>query len=136
MSVSVDTRIKLLCPTLFSSSDKSDWVAIAEEKTSESFYGDKYNEAVALMACHLFTLFSNESKAAGSGERFGMNSGSINHVKEGDLSMNFSAPASTDAIAGASTPSLTQASLMQTRYGAMLLTLRKSITPFVGVAVG
>lgn len=135
-SVSIDTRISLLCPTLYSDSSKADWVALAEEKTSSSYYGDKYNEAAALMACHLFTLFSNASKAAGSGERFSMNTGSISHVKEGDLSVNFAAPASTDAIAGASTPSLTQSSLMQTRYGAMLLTLRKSIVPFMSVVTG
>lgn len=132
-AITIDTHIKLLCPALYSSSDKSDWVALGESKTSADFYGEKYNEAAALMACHLFTLFSVDSKAAGSGERFAMNTGSINHLKEGDLTINFAAPASTDAIAGASTPSLTQASLMQTRYGAMLLTLRKSITPFVGV---
>lgn len=131
--MSIDTRIKLICPTLFAATDKEDWVAMAEESTSRDFYGDNYNQAAALMACHLFTLYSNTSKAPAAGERFGTTTGAISHLKEGDLTINFSTPASTDAIAGASTPSLSQVELTQTRYGVKLLVLRKSIQPFFGV---
>lgn len=125
--------ISIYCPTLASSSKEADFIALASNSVDEGFFGKHYNEAVALMACHLFTLFSDDSKAAGSGEAYAMNSGSISHMKEGDLTLNFSAPASTDAIAGAGSASLVNAELASTRYGVRFIALRKSCQPFFGV---
>lgn len=72
--------ISLLCPNLGLDPRVNDFIALAAEDTSAEFFGSSYAKAVALKACHFYTL-SQRCQGA---------SGAISSVTEGKLSISFS----------------------------------------------
>lgn len=81
MSISVKNIIKVQCPSLYNSADLDTYIILATQLTSLDFFGVNYNYAIALRACHMYSLNSNNFAAIGSGP--------IKSAKEGDLSISF-----------------------------------------------
>lgn len=80
MASTTDDFIQALCPALYNSSLKSVYLEIAEMLTSSNFFGAKYSYAVALRACHNFTL--DKTRPDGT-------AGLITGKTEGRLSINY-----------------------------------------------
>ncbi len=104
--------IAIICPTLTTISGYASYVALAETMTSTTFFGDKYEFAVALRACHLYTVNTKRS-----GE-----SGYVTQKTEGRLSRSFGGLG------------LMKTELMGSTYGMQLLDLIKSTNAGVAVA--
>ena len=100
---------------------------MAEQRTNRPFYGLKANQAVALLAAHIWFLLGSGNGGAGSGSAEGGVTGSIASKREGDLAIGYG----SGAASGATSPD--EAELALTRWGLMLLNLRKGCKPFVGV---
>ena len=71
--------IKTICPKLSDSPSLSQFIQIAKESLSSSFFGKLYNQAVAYKACHLFTVCD----ASELNEVLSVGGGSVNHLQEG-----------------------------------------------------
>lgn len=107
--MSAEQIIQTICPELSDSPSLSNFIQIAKESLSSTFFGDLYNQAVAYKACHLFTLTASKKSIQaqlGAG-------GEITSYSEGGISIGFSAGSSDKELAS-------------TKYGRMLLDLMKS----------
>jgi hypothetical protein len=97
---------------------------MAADVTDKGFYGAVYNYAIAYRACHLFTVAGGGNNT----EKTVMNMGGgapVASMTEGGLSISF-------AQGGSAADS---SALGSTKYGKMLLDLRKS-RPRMGVNTG
>jgi hypothetical protein len=107
--------ITAICPDLASSPSLSVFVSLAEARTDRCFFGTNYSLAVALRACHQYTLSQRPN-----GE-----SGMIGSKSEGKLSISFNA-------GGGNT---NMGDLGQTAYGTQLADLIKSTSPAASLAL-
>lgn len=101
--------IQTICPELSDSPSLSQFLQIAKESLSSSFYGKLYNQAVAYEACHLFTV----TKSSELSEVLSVGGGSVNHLQEGGITLGFN-------------NSNSDKELSSTKFGRMLLDLMKS----------
>jgi hypothetical protein len=115
MSNTVDQNIQIKCPDLYSDANKQLWINNAILSTDADCYGDKYTLAVALRACHDYTM-STLAQGAGSGS-----AGPVISKREGDLSITF-ANNSSNYSSG-------DDYLSQTPYGRELLSIQKGTLP-------
>ena len=131
--LSIDQYLSAVAPALATDENRAVYIEMATERTNKCFYGEKYNQAVALLAAHISFLLTaaNGSMGAGSGSGEAGSTGTITSKREGDLSVTYGAGA-----VSASAADVTDAELSQTRYGLMLLALRKGCKPFMGVLNG
>lgn len=128
----IDEYIAALAPGLAQDESCSVFVDMAKERTQKDFYGLKYNQAVALLAAHIwFLLGSSSASLPGGGNGSGGSTGTINSKREGDLAVGFG----SGAVSGSSV-GVGDSDLAQTRWGLMLLALRKGCKPFMGVCSG
>lgn len=132
-SLSVNQYLQALAPAVAGDPSAEVYIEMAEERTNRQFYGEKSNQAVALMAAHLAFLFTAAagSLGAGSGSAEGGTTGTITSKREGDLAVTYGGGASSSVIKNTS-----DADLAQTRFGLQLLALRKGCKPFIGVVGG
>lgn len=107
--MTVEQIIQTICKPLSDSPSLSDFIQMAKDGLSNSFYGSRYNYAVAYKACHIFTMCNDD----GLNKIKDLGSGSIASYSEGGMSVSFSSGSSKE--------------LAQTKYGKMLLDLNKSI---------
>ncbi len=108
--MTVEQTIQTICPELADSPSLSQFIQMAVESLSGSFFGKLYNQAVAYKACHLFTITIGDKTGVhsiGSG-------GSVTSYQEGGINIGFSASQSDSELA-------------TTQYGRMLLNLMKKI---------
>lgn len=131
--LTIDQYLAAIAPALAADENKSVYIEMATERTNFQFYGEKSNQAVALMAAHLAFLFTSAagSLGAGSGSAEGGTTGTITSKREGDLAVTYGSGAASSAIKNAS-----DADLAQTRFGLQLLALRKGCKSFTGVVGG
>lgn len=130
--LSIEAYIAAVAPGLAQDPGCSVFVEMAEERTQRNFYGQKYNQAVALMAAHIWYLLGSGSPSVpGSGNAEGGSTGSIISKREGDLSVGYG----TGAVAATSVK-VGDTDLAQTRWGLQLLAIRKGCKPFMGVCGG
>lgn len=131
--LSVTEYLQAVAPTVATDPSVSVYIQMAEERTNSAFYGHKTNQAIALLAAHIAFLFTAvpNSHGAGSGSSEGGSTGSITSKREGDLSVSYGSGAVSSAAVGVS-----DVDLAQTRFGLMLLALRKGCKPFTGVLGG
>jgi hypothetical protein len=115
MTSSVDDFISALCPNLAADLNKDIYVEIAQGMLSSSYFGDKYNYAVALHASHNYTV--DVSRPTGT-------AGLITGMTEGRTSMNF----------WNSIPQNDFSDLHMTTYGKRLKALMRSIGPVASVS--
>lgn len=109
--------IQTICSALADSPSLSSYVQMARESLDRCFFGKMYEYAVAYKACHLFTLFENNSDSSSvSNVVDKIGGGQITGITEGGLSINF-AQLSGDAQLN---------DLALTKYGKMLLALMRS----------
>ena len=101
--------IQTICPKLSDSPSLSQFIQIAKESLSSSFFGKLYNQAIAYKACHLFTVCSDSEL----NEILSVGGGSVNHLQEGGITVGFN-------------NSNSDKELSSTKYGRMLLELMKS----------
>ena len=118
MSMTPTTILDLIAPQFAADADKTSFLTLAKIQTSATFYGAKYNMAVALRAAHMLTLRDRAQSTQGAG-------GQITSMREGDLAVSYSA-----ASSGGS------GDLSQTSYGMQLQGLKKGGGAFLGVTGG
>lgn len=107
--LSAEQIIQTICPELSDSPSLSNYVQIARESLSSTFFGKLYNQAVAYKACHLFTL----TKKSELNELTSLGGGSLNHLQEGGITLGFNNAGSDKELSS-------------TKFGRMLLDLMKS----------
>lgn len=131
--LSIDQYLSAVAPAIATDENRDVYIEMATERTNKCFYGKKYNQAVALLAAHIAFLFTSASGSmgAGSGSEEAGSTGTITSKREGDLSVSYGSGAVT-----VGNGDVTDAELSQTRYGLMLLALRKGCKPFMGVLNG
>ena len=129
----IDQYILAIAPALAADANKDVFVEMAVERTNKCFYGIKYNQAVALLAAHIAFLLNPTagSMGAGSGSSEAGATGTITSKREGDLAVSYGSGA-----VSVGNGDVTDAELAQTRFGLMLLALRKGCKPFMGVLGG
>jgi hypothetical protein len=128
--LTIQQYIQAVAPALMQDPSLAVYIEMAEERTQRQFYGPKYNQAVALMAAHIGFMLGAGTMGAGSGSQEGGSTGSITSKREGDLAISFGSGATT------STAAIGDTDLAQSRWGLMLLALRKGCRPFMGVIRG
>lgn len=101
--------IQTICPELAGSPSLSQFLQIARESLSSSFFGKLYNQAIAYKACHLFTM----TKPTELNEITSIGGGSVNHLQEGGITIGFNNTNSDEELSS-------------TKYGRMLLDLMKT----------
>ena len=101
--------IQTICPELADSPSLSQYVQMAKESLSSSFFGKLYNQAIAYKACHLFTV----TKKSALNDAINIGGGSVNHLQEGGISLGFNNPQSDKE-------------LLSTKFGRMLNDLIKT----------
>lgn len=101
--------IQTICPELAGSPSLSQFLQIARESLSSSFFGKLYNQAIAYKACHLFTM----TKPTELNEITSIGGGSVNHLQEGGITIGFNNVNSDKELSS-------------TKYGRMLLDLMKT----------
>lgn len=79
MSYTVLQIIEVRCPGLFSDPGRDIYISLAGQQISSCYFGDNRNLAVALQACHDYTM-----------DQRGGDAGTISSKKEGDLSVSYS----------------------------------------------
>ena len=116
--------IETVCPELASSPSRDVFIQMAVETTDKGFFGKLYPYAIAYMACHLYTLFSEENASSGGGSSIPGTVGEVASIKEGGVSISYfqSGSGSTDSAS----------ELEKSKFGAMYLMLRKRV-PRMGV---
>ena len=129
--LSVEDHLRAIAPQCLTDGSYQVFIEMAEERTNRCFYGAKANQAVALMAAHIWYMLGSGNGGAGSGNLEGGSTGSLSSKREGDLSVSYSSPSATLAM-----KTTTDAELAQTRWGLMLLNLRKGCGPVMGVCGG
>lgn len=128
--LTIQQYIQAVAPALMQDPSLAVYIEMAEERTQRQFYGPKYNQAVALMAAHIAFRLGAGTMGAGSGSSEGGSTGSISSKREGDLAVSYGSGAVT-SVAG-----LGDTDLSQSRWGLMLIALRKGCRPFMGVVAG
>lgn len=126
-ALSVEQYLRAFAPQCVADGGYEVFINMAEQRTNRPFYGLKANQAVALLAAHIWFLVGSGNGGAGSGSAEGGVTGSIASKREGDLAIGYG----SGAASGATSPD--EAELALTRWGLMLLNLRKGCKPFVGV---
>lgn len=126
-ALSVEQYLRAFAPQCVADGGCEVFINMAEQRTNRPFYGLKANQAVALLAAHIWFLLGSGNGGAGSGSAEGGVTGSIASKREGDLAIGYG----SGAASGATSPD--EAELALTRWGLMLLNLRKGCKPFVGV---
>lgn len=126
-ALSVEQYLRALAPQCVADGGYEVFINMAEQRTNRPFYGLKANQAVALLAAHIWFLLGSGNGGAGSGSAEGGVTGSIASKREGDLAIGYG----SGAASGAASPD--EAELALTRWGLMLLNLRKGCKPFMGV---
>lgn len=101
--------IQTICPELADSPSLSQYVQIARESLSSSFFGKLYNQAIAYKACHLFTV----TKKSALNDAINIGGGSVNHLQEGGITLGFNS-------------SNSDKELLSSKYGRMLYDLMKT----------
>ena len=101
--------IQTICSELADSPSLSQYIQIAKESLSSSFFGKLYEQAVAYKACHLFELTGNNKNI----QTQLSSGGAIASYSEGGISIGFSVGSSDKELAS-------------TKYGKMLLDLMKT----------
>ena len=92
MSLSISEIIILKSPSLSGDSRLTGMIELAEQLTSKTSFGDKYNHAVALLVLHWLTL---DAQSGGSSTSSGSGiGGGVKSEKEGELSRSFGIPSS------------------------------------------
>jgi len=88
MAISTSKEIVTLkMPDMAADPRVDDYISLSKFYISENIFGDKYNYAVALVACHMLML---DKQSGGSSTSSGSGSvGGISKEKEGDLSRSF-----------------------------------------------
>lgn len=125
MPLSPERIIETVCPELSGSPSLPVFLEMAVEVTSRGFFGAVYNQAVAYQAAHLFTLMGGSGGGGAADTIQALGGGApVASMSEGGLSVSF---AQTGGSAGD-----TAASLESTKYGRMLLGLKKA-RPTMGV---
>lgn len=109
--MTVEQIIQTICKPLSDSPSLSNYIQMARESLSNSFFGNQYNYAVAYKACHLFTTYNSQNNL---NKLKDLGNGSVQNYSEGGISISFSASGSLKE-------------LNQTRYGRMLADLMKTI---------
>lgn len=71
--------IEVICPEFLTTSGYGYYVELAEVNTSEGYFGEQYEAAVALRACHYWEL---NSKSRGQ-------NGTVTYLMEGRLAKSF-----------------------------------------------
>lgn len=104
----IDEYISFLCPALAADPNSDMYVGIAEELCSVDFFGDKLSYAIALRACHNYTV----DKTRPTGE-----SGMITQRTEGKVSISYAADHN-------------ETFLSSTTYGSRYKELMRSMGPF------
>jgi hypothetical protein len=117
MALTTIQIINIKCPDLGTDPNLSIWITLAQEQTDSSYFCNSYNLAVALRACHEYTLVNMPGASAGA-------SGNISSIKEGDLSIGYS----NNSSSGKSSNNLDQ-----TIFGKELKALIKQVR--TGIAV-
>ncbi|MDR2403412.1 MAG: DUF4054 domain-containing protein [Spirochaetaceae bacterium] len=123
MALSPRQIIAAICPELSGSPSLPVFLEMAAEVTDKGFYGTMYHYAVAYRACHQFTVAGGGNSA----EKTVMNMGGgapVASMSEGGLAISFAQGGAADG-----------SELGSTKYGKMLLGLRKS-RPTMGVNTG
>lgn len=115
MSVSILENIRTKCPGLYNDADRAIYISNAELLCSLDFFGAKYNLAVALRACHDYTLVDRANATGGVG-------GNITSIKEDALQVSYA------AATGGNTNELDQ-----TTFGTQLKYLIKICKPAVSL---
>jgi DsbC/DsbD-like thiol-disulfide interchange protein len=110
MALTATQIITARCPQLAQSSNLAIYLQLADEMTSDSFFGTNRSKAVALWACHLYTLDCRSNGEAGA----------IQSETEGRLSMSFAVQSSGK-------------DLDQTHFGMELKGLIRSTSPAMRV---
>lgn len=113
MAMSSSTIFDAICPQYAANPAKATFIAMAEERTSPTSYGDKRSYAVAYRAAHDMTLALAVEFAGGT-------TGEVASKKEGDLQISY-----FKASAAGSSVSAADAELGMTTYGKRLLALTK-----------
>jgi len=126
-ALSVEQYLRALAPQCIADGGYEVFINMAEQRTNRGFYGVKANQAVALLAAHIWFLLGPGNGGAGSGNAEGGVTGSIVSKREGDLAIGYGSGAASGAL------SPDDAELALTRWGLMLLNLRKGCKPFIGV---
>jgi hypothetical protein len=116
MALPILTQIQMACPGLAADVNLTNYITAAQDRTSSSWYADNYNEAVALRACHNWTL--NNTRPVGE-------AGAIVSKHEGGQALTFSKGANANPD-----------DLEQTVFGIRLKGLRKANGPSAGVVTG
>jgi hypothetical protein len=80
VSYTVLQIIEVRCPGLYADPGRDIYISLAEQQISSCYFGDNRNLAVALQACHDYSV----------GQRGG-DAGTISSKKEGDLAVTYSA---------------------------------------------
>lgn len=115
MAATVDDYINAFCPKLDVSPVKDVYVESATALTSIAYFGLLYERAVALRACHDFTLDSTRPDGS---------SGQVTSKTEGRLSIHYWNP----------NPEGSYTDLHMTHYGKRLLALMHAIGPSASVS--
>ena len=115
MSSTIEELIGVYSPKLFNSDSLSVYIETSKLQTSECFFGNSYNLAVALRACHNFEINNRDENYNPAGN--------INSLKEGDLAKGF----------GSTNSSSNSGNLAQTGYGMQLQGLINSSSLSMGV---
>lgn len=111
--LSAEQIIKTICKELADSPSLSVYLQMAEESLDSRFFGKLYQMALAYKACHLFTVYGEDSSLSGIA---GAGVNPISGVREGGLSVNFHGSGGSGS----------DTSLSTTKYGKMLLDLMKT----------
>jgi hypothetical protein len=107
--------IETVCPELASSPSRDAFIQMAVETTDKGVFGQVYPYAIAYLACHSFTLFSEEGGSGYAG------TGKIASKSEGDVSVSYFDDSTNSAASASSTE------YGKTKYGEMYLALRARI---------
>ncbi len=113
--------ITMQYPAMAALPNISNWIAYAEGKTNRPYFNQNGDEAVALLAMHMYVI------SPASGNRPMSEAGTITSKKEGELSINFGQ---------VSNRSYTNDSLDQSAFGKQLKALIRAQTPAIGVIGG
>lgn len=108
--MTVEQIIQTICKPLSDSPSLSNYIQMAEESLSNSFFGSQYNTAVAYKACHLFVSLDDSSDMSKLKEIGG---GAVQSYSEGGMSISFGASSGDKE-------------LNSTKYGRMLLNIIRS----------
>lgn len=84
MSYSVLQIIQVRCPGLYADPSRDIYIDLANSRISSCYFGKNRNLAIALQACHDYTM-----------DQRGGDAGTLSSKKEGDLSISYSVSGST-----------------------------------------